>query len=251
MTMENEATPQAPALFDQYRVVGGDQEAVGEPTIDNETSCSEPASADPVANGMPSEARRALVLLLRQGVVMAETKRIAFEALCRHEALIAAHLDCMFMQMLLDHKAGIAILLQQEVSDQDDEADEGSRLINKRTLSLYDTLLLLVLRKYYQERETAGEQRIIIDIDRIEALMTPFLPLTNSSRSDRRALSGSLALMKDKRLISTVRGDDERFEITSVIRYVVNADFLGRLLAEYERLAADAGVSANTEVHDA
>jgi hypothetical protein len=60
-----------------------------------------------------------------------------------------------------------------------------------------------------------------------------------------------LALMKDKRLISTVRGDDERFEITSVIRYVVNAEFLGRLLAEYERLAADAGVSANTEVHDA
>lgn len=44
----------------------------------------------------------------------------------------------MFMHMLLDHKTGIAILLQQEVSEQDDEADEGSRLINKRTLSLYD-----------------------------------------------------------------------------------------------------------------
>lgn len=81
--------------------------------------------------------------------------------------------------------------------------------------------------------------------------MTPFLPLTYSTRSDRRALSGSLALMKDKRLISTVRGDDERFEITSVIRYVVNADFLGRLLAEYERLAADAGVNSYREVQDA
>ncbi|MCY1355573.1 hypothetical protein D9M69_420020 [compost metagenome] len=57
--------------------------------------------------------------------------------------------------------------------------------------------------------------------------------------------------MKDKRLISTVRGDDERFEITSVIRYVVNADFLGRLLAEYERLATDAGVNSDREVQDA
>jgi hypothetical protein len=47
-----------------------------------------------------------------------------------------------------------------------------------------------------------------------------------------------------------VRGDDERFEITPVIRYVVNADFLGRLLAEYERLAIDAGMSANREVRD-
>lgn len=251
MNMENEATPQAPALFDQYRIVGGEQETPSEPIATTEADSPELPSPDPVGNGMPNEARRALVLLLRQGVVMAETKRIAFEALCRHEVLITEHLGSIFMHMLLDHKAGIAILLQQEVSDQDDETDEGSRLINKRTLSLYDTLLLLVLRKYYQERETAGEQKIIIDIDRIEALMTPFLPLTYSTRSDRRALSGSLALMKDKRLISTVRGDDERFEITSVIRYVVNADFLGRLLAEYERLAADAGVNTDKEVQDA
>lgn len=253
MSMENETTAQAPALFDQYRIVGGDgdQEAPCEPIVTTDSESSEQPTPDTAVNGMPLEARRALVLLLRQGVVMAETKRIAFEALCRHEALIAVHLGNMFMHMLLDHKTGIAILLQQEASEQDDEADEGSRLINKRTLSLYDTLLLLVLRKYYQERETAGEQKIIIDIDRVEALMTPFLPLTYSTRSDRRALSGSLALMKDKRLISTVRGDDERFEITSVIRYVVNADFLGRLLTEYERLATDAGVNSDREVQDA
>ncbi|MOA16066.1 hypothetical protein D3C78_1362600 [compost metagenome] len=81
--------------------------------------------------------------------------------------------------------------------------------------------------------------------------MTPFLPLSNSTRGDRRALSGALTQMKDKRLISAVRGDDERFEITPVIRYVVNADFLGRLLAEYERLAMDARMSANREVQDA
>ena len=182
---------------------------------------------------------------------MADSKRLAFEALCRHEVLIAEHLGNMFMRMLLDMKAGIAILLQQEAEEQDEEADEASRLINKRTLSLYDTLLLLVLRKHYQERETAGEQKIIIDIERIETLMTPFLPLTYSSRSERRTLNGSLTLFKEKRLISAVRGDDERFEITPVIRYVVNADFLERLLKEYERLAGDADVSTDDEVQDA
>ncbi len=52
-------------------------------------------------------------------------------------------------------------------------------------------------------------------------------------------------------LISAVRGDDERFEITSVIRYVVNADFLERLLKEYERLAGDAGFKKGEEVQDA
>lgn len=250
MNEEEQHSQQAPALFDQYRTSRPET-----PSVSGEVETFEDAPVEPPVVGgsevgMPLEARRALVLLLRQGVVMADSKRLAFEALCRHEGLIAEHLGNMFMRMLLDMKAGIAILLQQEVADQDEEADEASRLINKRTLSLYDTLLLLVLRKYYQERETAGEQRIIIDIERIEALMTPFLPLTYSSRSERRTLNGSLALLKDKRLISAVRGDDERFEITSVIRYVVNADFLERLLNEYERLAGDAGVKTGEEVQD-
>jgi hypothetical protein len=251
MNDEKQDSYEAPALFDKYRTIlpepptgHGESEAFEEFT-------TEPPAGEASEAGMPFEARRALVLLLRQGVVMADSKRLAFEALCRHEDLIAEHLSNIFMRMLVDMKAGIAILLQQDEMEQDEETDEASRLINKRTLSLYDTLLLLVLRKYYQERETAGEQKIIIDIERIEALMTPFLPLTYSSRSERRTLNGSLALLKDKRLISAVRGDEERFEITSVIRYVVNADFLERLLKEYERLASDAGAKGDRGVQDA
>lgn len=251
MNEEEQQSQQAPALFDQYRTSPPEAPSSHGEVETFKESPSEPPAGEVSEAGMPLEARRALVLLLRQGVVMADSKRLAFEALCRHEGLIAEHLGNMFMRMLLDMKAGIAILLQQDALEQDEETDETSRLINKRTLSLYDTLLLLVLRKYYQERETAGEQKIIIDIERIEALMTPFLPLTYSSRSERRTLNGSLALLKDKRLISAVRGDDERFEITSVIRYVVNADFLERLLEEYERLAGDAGVKPGEEVQDA
>ncbi|MGM3189823.1 DUF4194 domain-containing protein [Dickeya dadantii subsp. dieffenbachiae] len=251
MNEEKQHSQQAPALFDQYRTRGPTQPPTHDEMETVEDSQVEPPSAETSAVGMPLEARRALVLLLRQGVVMADSKRLAFEALCRHEALIAEHLGNIFMHMLLDMKAGIAILLQQETADRDEEADEASRLINKRTLSLYDTLLLLVLRKYYQERETAGEQKIIIDIERIEALLAPFLPLTDSSRAERRTLNGSLTSLKDKRLISAVRGDDERVEITPVIRYVVNADFLERLLNEYARLADEAGAQTDEEAQDA
>lgn len=251
MSEEKQHSEQAPALFDQYRTNIPEPPSVSDKVEPIEDYLAVPPSVETSEVGMPLEARRALVLLLRQGVVMADSKRLAFEALCRHEVLIAEHLGNMFMRMLLDMKAGIAILLQQEAEEQDEEADEASRLINKRTLSLYDTLLLLVLRKHYQERETAGEQKIIIDIERIETLMTPFLPLTYSSRSERRTLNGSLTLFKEKRLISAVRGDDERFEITPVIRYVVNADFLERLLKEYERLAGDADVGTDEEVQDA
>lgn len=256
MSAQGEGLPKATALFDQFRELRNDAKSMGvEPNELNDPADPDseglPTEDEATHGLMPAEARRALVVLLRQGVVMVESKRLVFESLCRHEKLISAHLSNMYLNMLLDHKAGLAILLQQEVTDQDDEEEEGSRLINKRTLTLYESLLLLVLRKYYQEREAAGEQKIVIDIDRIEALLTPFLSLTNSSRGERRTLNGALTSMKEKKLISQVRGDEERFEITPVIRYVVNADFLERLLAEYQRLVSDAGINTDGGVQNA
>lgn len=197
---------------------------------------------------LPPEARRTLIALLRHGVVMAEGKRLLFEVLCRYRAGIKEHLADMNLRLLLDEKAGIAILLAQAGEDDGDEDnDEGGSLISRRTLSLYDTLLLLVLRKHYQERETAGEQRVIIDNERIETALRPFLPLTNSSRSDQRQLSGAVNNMKERRILAAVRGEDDRYEITPVIRHVVNAAFLEQMLGEYTQLAKRAGSETNDD----
>ena len=106
--------------------------------------------------------------------------------------------------------------------------------------------MLLVLRKHYQERESTGEQRIVIDIERIEANLTPFLPLTNSMKSDRRKLIAALYKMIEKRLLTKVRGSNDRLEITPVIRYVVNAEFLEKMLEEYQGLADEAGVNMSS-----
>ena len=127
---------------------------------------------------MPHDARRVLVHLMRQGSVMASQKNKLFELLCRHESAIRKHLSEVYLQLVLDPKMGVAFVAsvdyQNDISDislesnsenQDDlELDESTTLIPKRTLSLYDTLILLVLRKHYQDRETAGEQKITIDI---------------------------------------------------------------------------------------
>jgi len=145
----------------------------------------------------------------------------------------------MYLRLLIDQPAGVVLLLQQQDQADFEDEEERSALISRRTLSLYDTLLLLVLRKHYQERQSVGEHQVIIDIDRIESQLAPFLPLTNSSRSDRRKLSGAITKMKEKKLLSSVRGDDERLEITPVIRYVVSAEFLERMLAEYQSLVGE------------
>jgi hypothetical protein len=198
---------------------------------------------------MPADARRALVSLLRHGVILANDRNKLYESLCRYQSKVRHFLADVYLQLVLDEKAGVAFVASIEPGDESlEEGEEVISLINKRTLSLYDTLVLLILRKHYQERETAGEQRIIIDADKVESHLTPFLPLINSERKARDQLNAALKRCKDKRILNTVRGSEERFEITPVIRYVVNADFLEKLLAEYLKLANQNGEYLEVQV---
>lgn len=238
MTEENN-NPSAPALFDRFRANSIAQADQNIP-VNNIPDTDIHEASDSTENqpgGLSAEARRCLVNLLRHGVILANKKQQLFDILVKEQLPIQDHLANMFLRVLVDEPAGVAVLLQQEM---DEEVDSVS-LITRRPLSLYDSLLLLILRKHFQERETAGEQRIYIDIDRLESRLTPFLPLTNNSRNDRRKLNSSLTNMKNKRLLQSVPGDDERFEITPVIRYVVNAEFLEQMLGEYQAMAEQAG----------
>ena len=210
---------------------------------------------------MPHDARRVLVHLMRQGSVMASQKSKLFELLCRHESAIRKHLSEVYLQLVLDQKMGVAFVAsvdyQNDIGDlnyepgsenQDDpELDESTTLIPKRTLSLYDTLILLVLRKHYQDRESAGEQKITIDIERLESYLTPFLPITDHASKDHKKLLARVKEMVKRKVLSTIRGAEDRYEITPIIRYVVSASFLESMLAEYTLLAQqteDASVQA-------
>ena len=44
----------------------------------------------------------------------------------------------------------------------------------------------------------------------------------------------------EKKVLTGLRGEEGRYEITPIIRYVVNAEFLQSLLSEYQQLAAKA-----------
>ncbi len=207
---------------------------------------------------MPHDARRVLVHLMRQGSLMASQKSKLFELLCRHEVSIRKHLSEVYLQLILDQKTGVAFVASATYQNnrgevdvgsgfegsgsegQDDlELDESTTLIPKRTLSLYDTLILLVLRKHYQDRESAGEQKITIDIERLESYLTPFLPITDHASKDRKKLLARVKEMVKRKVLSTIRSAEDRYEITPIIRYVVSASFLESMLDEYMELASN------------
>lgn len=192
---------------------------------------------------MPSKARRAVINLMRQGVILSSNKNKLFETICFHQEEIRRYLEQIYLSLVLDEKAGIAFIASYQnefIASEGDEIDaepESISLINRRTLSLFDSLLLLVLRKHFRDRENAGEQRVIIDLDRVDSYLTPFLPLTNNSKSDRKKLNAAIQRMLSQKVLSTVKGSEDRFEITPIIRYVVNAEFLESMLKEYTEIA--------------
>ena len=209
------------------------------------TECIRSSDSD-----MPHDARRVLVHLMRQGSVMASQKPKLFEQLCRYELAIRKHLSEVYLQLVLDQKSGVAFVASatsehvgnfedSELENEESDSDESATLIPKRTLSLFDTLILLVLRKHYQDRESAGEQKITIDIERLESYLTPFLTITDHASKDRKKLLIRVKEMAKRKVLSTIRGEEDRYEITPIIRYVVNAGFLETMLAEYTALAQE------------
>lgn len=211
---------------------------------DNQTEMEHAQDRDTDAL-MPHAARRVLVYLMRQGVILAAENLKLFDLLCRYEAEIRRHLAEVYIQLVLDAKQGVAYIInlesiEDEQEDENQPLDDFPVLIRKRTLTVYDTLILLILRKYYQERETAGEQKIIIDVERIQSSLIPFIPLTNHDSKDRKKLNAALEKFIEKKVLTGLRGEEGRYEITPIIRYVVNAEFLQSLLSEYQQLAAKA-----------
>ncbi|GAB2908332.1 DUF4194 domain-containing protein [Rheinheimera gaetbuli] len=199
---------------------------------------------------MPHDARRVLVHLLRQGSVMASQKPKVFEQLIRFEIEVRKHLSEVYLRLVLDQKTGVAFVAsttsehieetsEDELYEEEFDSEESATLIPKRTLSLFDTLILLVLRKHYQERESSGEQKITIDIERLESYLAPFLPITDHASKDRKKLLARVKEMIKRKVLSTIRGVEDRYEITPIIRYVVSANFLEEMLTEYMSLASD------------
>lgn len=207
---------------------------------------------------MPAIAKKTLVYLMRQGVVLQSQKPQVFANVLQYQEMIARHLSEVYLSLIIDERQGVLFVArsdyqetQDEPSDFDDEMsdeEDTSSLISRRVISVYDSLLLLILRKYYQERENAGEQQIIIDIEKLEDLLSPFLPLTNYESKDKKKLLARInGLLKPHKIVQNIRNSDDRFEITPMIRYVVNADFLKAMLTEYETLLQKSQENLNQE----
>lgn len=187
------------------------------------------------------ETRPALITLLKQGVILHSRKPKVFELILANKDAIVDHLADINLVLTLDERAGVAFIRQVGEEDFDEDEDDSiemsATMISRRALTLYETYVVLSLRRHFQEREASGETKIIIDAEKIMNDLVPFMPLSTSSNIDRKRLNGTLKNLQKKNLIMSVRNNEDRFEISPIIRHVVNAEFLENMINEYQKLA--------------
>lgn len=196
--------------------------------------------------------RAALIYLLKKGVILHRQKPAFFDAVVARESHIRERLADMNLMLTVDERGGMLFIRQigeADLIEDDEEIGDNPSLISSRKLTLYDSLILLILRRHFQVREAAGETTVIIDIDRLENELKPFLAISNSSRQDRKKLNGVIKRMINKNLMITVRNNEDRWEISPIIRHVVNAEFLERLWNEY-LILANSDAFAGSDDHD-
>ena len=240
---------------------GSDRQKLNTQKMDENGSFDARSDAQSTAiteSDMPADARRALIYLSQQGVILHSAKPQLFDNIVRHQTSIRRHLSEIYCSLIIDEHSGVAFVARADFVAENHEqltgldnfendteqaeldGEDTTSMIQKRTLNVYDTLLLLNLRKYYQERQNLGETEIIIDIEKLESLMSPFLPLTDHGSKDKKKLSARLEhFAKNHKLVTLKRGNVERYEITPMIRYVVNASLLQAMLNEYIALLGE------------
>ena len=199
-----------------------------------------------------AKVRNIIVDLLKTGSVQFELDSLQYKLLRKkeNEDFIRSYLRNINIELVVDPDIGLAYIKnlnrEDEIADAEDEAQldpeseafvEDKFLINKSVLTPFKSILILILRKYYQERFSQGESSIVIDIDYIKNALLPYMNISVSDRKDQQKLNGALRDLCEYHLLKRLPSEDnDRFLILPLIRFVVDLNKLNDLLEEFRKV---------------
>lgn len=220
-------------------------ENYSENTPDNSQG-TEQKENNPQVSEFSAEIRNTIIELLKHGSLTFAERPNMYKTLCSYQNEISSYLRNINILLAHNEEMGVAYIknlyreeeaAQQKIDDileEQDDFDDDSHLISSRTLSEFDSIVILVLRKYYHERYNSGETNVFLDVDQISSLLIPYVGVANSATRTIEKINGTLTKLQEKRLIRKESGNfGDRVEVLPLIRFVINAEFMTQLLEEY------------------
>ncbi|WOB51461.1 DUF4194 domain-containing protein [Xanthomonas hydrangeae] len=180
---------------------------------------------------LPVEARRALCQLLSGPSVDAQRHSRLWPALLRSEAGIRSALAEVFLELVLDREAGIAFTRQAETGEL-----EAPVLLRSAPLTFIDSVLLLHLRQQLAEADARGVRAVVEEAALGEALAVYEKNLSTDRAGFLRRVATAVQKMKDNHVLTRLRGEDARYEISPALKLLFSAEDVAALGQVYRQL---------------
>lgn len=177
--------------------------------------------------------RRALVELVKGPYLSGRGSPRQWSALLADEVAIRARLHDLFLDLVVDPVEEFAFVRNVRTDEL-----TTPQTVRNQSLTFMDTAMLLVLRQLLLARE--GEGRIIVGKEEVfDRLYVYRSPERDELDFSKRMNSSWQKMRNVLRVTHTAgTGDEDRVEISPVLRLIVDADHVRQVSAEYARIAA-------------
>lgn len=198
-----------------------------------------------------------LVVNLLKGYIDREDNKVLFESLVRQELEVSTLCRTLFLRLVIDHEAGFAYV--RSLSDEEMPSDAGQRpprLLSRKPLPFYDSLILILLRQRLLDFDMSGQfGRLVLERAEILTMVKTFIrKVNNDKRLDdnlNRAIDNlcSLGLLGRNKSSKDVKDTAlERIEVRRIIGVIVTPEILKQAdetLAAYVKNIREGGRSKN------
>ncbi|GGD70384.1 hypothetical protein GCM10011514_38080 [Emticicia aquatilis] len=166
------------------------------------------------------------IVSLYKGVMYQEDKY--WYLLLRHQTEIRKHFEQVGLGIYIDEAEGFAHIIDLELHE--DQSD-FPKLIEKRQLNYYTSLLCVLLRKKMAEQiQTSSETQVRISKQEIVDLMQGFLLINKNDESKtQKKVDESINKLKEYGFLRELKNDEDEFEIRRILISFVNIDFINEL----------------------
>ena len=183
------------------------------------------------------------VTQLMKGVVYRDTHERAWRHLLQLQPQVRDYVAVLGLQVVVDETEGYAFCRQRPPEEvRDDNTDPLPRLIPRRQLSFYVSLLLALLRKKLAEFDAqGGDTKLMLSRDQIAEMMRVFLPSTSNEARLTDKIDAHISKAVDLGFLRQAKNAEPVYEVRRILKAFVDGQWLADFdtrLAEYAALLA-------------
>lgn len=190
----------------------------------------------------PARAELSLPLAVTQlmkGVVYRDTHEVPWRHLLQLQPQVRDYVAVIGLTVVIDEAEGYAFLRSRPEDEADDQLPIP-RLIARRSLSLYVSLLLALLRKKLAEFDASnGDTRLMLSRDQIVDMLRVFLPASSNEARLVDQIDTHIGKVVDLGFLRRVSGQESVFEVRRIVKAFVDAEWLAGFDEQLARYAAE------------